>query len=254
MADVAGALAHLAEHGWARLGRVADDATLAGLRERADDLMLGRVAYPGLFFQADAASGAYEDLPYGEGWVGPSLAYRKVEKLELDPRFRAWMENPLFARVAREAIGPAVTLFRATLWTKPAQGGTELPWHQDGGLFWGVDRNPTLQIWTALDDAPLDAGCVHVFPRTHLKGLVTPGGGVVPRDVQAREQADLHSLPLPAVAGEVILLHNHVWHRSGRNHTHHPRRALSICLMDAATRCTRTKKTPRTFVRLFENP
>ncbi len=43
------------------------DAGLAALRARSDDLMLGRVTYPGLFFQHDAASGRYEDLPLRQG-------------------------------------------------------------------------------------------------------------------------------------------------------------------------------------------
>jgi phytanoyl-CoA hydroxylase len=252
MVDVAAALEHLARHGWARLGNVADDATLSVLRQRADDVMLGRVTYPGLFFQADSPSGDYEDLEYARGWQGPSLAYRKVEKMELDPHFRAWMENPLFEQVAHAALGPAVSLFRAVLWTKHAGGGTELPWHQDGGLFWGVDKDPTLQVWTALDDAPLEAGCVHVIPGSHLAGLTTPNGGVVPPNFLARVDLEKESVALPAQAGEVILLHNHTWHRSGRNSTGKPRRAFSVCFMDAATRCLRTRRKPRTFMRVFE--
>src|SRR5688572_8513308 len=35
------------------------------------------------------------------------------------------------------------------------------------------------------------------------------------------------TLALPAVAGEVILIHNHTWHRSRRNATHPPRPAPS---------------------------
>ena len=103
--DLTLALAHYAEHGWARLGRVANDATLTALRERADAIMLGEVTYPGLFFQIDASTGRYDDLTYGKGYEGPSLAYRKIEKLEKDPLYRAWLENPLFGRIARAVLG-----------------------------------------------------------------------------------------------------------------------------------------------------
>lgn len=47
-----------------------------------------------------------------------------------------------------------LTLYRAILMNKHAGGGSDLPWHQDGGDFWGLDRDPVLQIWTAMDDAP----------------------------------------------------------------------------------------------------
>jgi hypothetical protein len=156
--DLGAALAHLDEHGFARLGRLIDPAALALLRERADDLMLGRHRVEGLFFQADSPSGAYADLEFGRGWVGPSLGYRKLEKLERDDRFRALIASPPFERIARARIAGDIAIYRAVLFTKARGGGTELPWHQDGGRFWGVDRDPTLQIWTALDDPPRRPG------------------------------------------------------------------------------------------------
>jgi phytanoyl-CoA hydroxylase len=251
-AELDEAVAHYREHGFARLGKLLDDATLEALRTRADEIMLGKVTYPGLFFQHDSESGRYEDLEYGKGWRGPSLAYRKVEKLELDPLFWAWISSDVCRRVAARVYPNAdVTLYRAFLMNKHAGGGSNLPWHQDGGDFWGLDRDPTLQIWTALDDAPIDGGCVEVAPGTHHAGLATPLGGVVPKDKLELARAEERAVALPAVAGEVILIHNHVWHRSGRTSTGRPRRALSVCYMDAATRCRRRKRAPRTFVRVF---
>ncbi|HSO36221.1 MAG TPA: phytanoyl-CoA dioxygenase family protein [Labilithrix sp.] len=246
------AIAHYRLHGWARLGVLADEATLAPLRERADRIMMGEVTYEGLFFQHDSETGKYEDLSYGQGWKGPSLAYRKVEKLEKDPLFWEWLSNDVFRRIAARVYGAGgATLYRAFLMNKHAGGGSNLPWHQDGGNFWGLDRDPVLQIWTPLDDAPLDGGCLEVVPGSHLAGLATPLGGVVPADHVERGDASSRTLAVPTVAGEVILLHNHVWHRSGRTSTGKPRRALSVCYMDAATRCRRRKRAPRSFVRVW---
>jgi phytanoyl-CoA hydroxylase len=254
-ADMAieGVLAHYAEHGWARLGRVATDEALAVLRARSDDLMLGRVTYPGLFFQMDAATGRYDDLTFGEGYEGPSLEYRKIEKLEVDPLFRAWLDNPLFERIARACIpGPSVAIYRAVLFAKGARGGSELPWHQDAGVFWGLDRDPPLQIWTALDDVPETSGCVEVLPKSHARGLATRLGGVVPAPLVEEMEAESSSLALPARAGEALLLHNYLWHRSRCNTTGKPRRAFTVCYMSGATRCTRKKRAPRKFVEVFK--
>lgn len=245
------ALEHFEAHGWARLGPVLDPACLAALRERADRIMLGEVVHPGLFFQHDAPSGRYHDLPRGLGWQGPSLRYRKIEKLERDPLFRAVLENPLFGRVARARIDGGVVLYRAVLFTKPVEGGTELPWHQDGGSFWGLSEDPSLQIWTALDDAPGESGCVEVVPGSHASGLATPLGGVIPDGVAERHQAAARAVALPARAGECLLLHNHVWHRSGVNRTGKARRAFTVCLMSERIRCLRKKRAPRTFLPLF---
>ena len=244
-------LAHWRDHGWARLGVVADAATLATLRARADDIMHGRVVHEGLFFQHDSATGRYEDLEFGQGWVGPSDAYRKIEKLERDPVIRAWIEHPVFEPVVRAVVGRDVAIYRSTLFTKSARGGTELPWHQDGGSFWGLDRDPELQIWTALDDTPVDSGCVEVVDASHAAGLATPLGGSIPRDAVERARADERKLALPAVAGEALLIHNYLWHRSGNNATGRPRRALTVSYMPASTRCKRTRRAPRTFVRVF---
>jgi hypothetical protein len=253
--DLREPLAGFAAQGFARLGKVLADGAREALAARADALMLGRATIPGLFFQGDSATGRYDDLERGKGWTGPSLDYRKIEKLELDPLFRAWIENQLFARIARALLGTEVTLYRAVLFTKSARGGTALPWHQDGGRFWGLDRDPFLQIWTALDDAPEAAGCVEVIPGSHRDGLATPLGGVVPADrVRARMEgagADEAAVPLPARAGEAMLLHNLLWHRSGVNTTGAPRRALTLCYMEGATRCLRRKHAPRSFLRVF---
>jgi len=250
--DLDAALAHFAVHGWARLGRVLSDDGVAALGRRVDDLMQERVRFDGLFFQRDSATGRYEDLEFSKGWQGPSPDYRKIEKLELDPLFRAWMTNPLFERIARRRIEGPIALYRAVLFTKSAAGGTMLPWHQDDGRFWGIDRPPALQIWTALDDCPIDAGCVEVLDGSHANGLATAEGGVVSATVLAAVDAERRALPLPTCAGDGLLIHNHLWHRSGVNRTGRPRRALSVCYMSAATRCTRKKRAPRTFLRLFE--
>ncbi len=234
--------------GFARLGVIAAEESLLPLRGRAEALMLGTVPNGDYFFQEDAPS--YDALPYGKGWQGPSLRYRKMEKLERDPLFRAAIENPLFGKIANLLLGPELLLCRAVLFTKPVGGGSALPWHQDGGPFWGLSRDPELQLWTALDDAPLGSGCVEVVPGSHKAGLATPQGGVIPAGVSARAGAEERALPLPARAGEAILLHNHLWHRSGVNQGAAQRRALTVCLMASDVRCTR-KRRPRQFVRLF---
>lgn len=251
MIEVGAALAHYDAHGYARLGPVFDEATLQGLRDRADDLMLGRVVYPGLFFQLDAASGKYEDAPIGMGWQGPSLQYRKLEKLEKDQRFLAALSHPLFERVVRARISGDVVIYRAILFNKAAVGGSDIPWHQDGGKLWGLSQDPELQIWLAIDDAPIDGGCIEVLPDSHRNGLATALGGVVPRDQVLEARADERKVSLPAQAGECLLIHNQVWHRSGQTLTGQRRLGFSVCYMSAETKCLRKKRAPRVFFSVF---
>jgi len=244
-------LSAFARNGYARLGPVLAADAGQRLAARADALMLGEVRYPGLFFQHDSPTGHYRDLVFGAGWVGPSRSYRKLEKLELDPLFAAWIENPLFGRIARAVLGEELALYRAVLWNKAPRVGMELPWHQDDGKFWGLDRAPCLQIWTALDDAPREAGCLEVVPGSHLAGLASPEGGSVQSERLAALGAEDKSVQLPVVAGEALLLHNHLWHRSGRNLTGAARRAIGISYLSGATRCRRKRRAPREFQRVF---
>jgi len=113
--DIDGPVARYRREGFARLGPVLGEDVLAPLRRRCDQIMLGEVQIPGLFFQHDGSTGAYEDLPHGLGWQGPSLAYRKIEKLERDELFAAVIGNALFGRVARAVHGGPVALYRAVV-------------------------------------------------------------------------------------------------------------------------------------------
>jgi phytanoyl-CoA hydroxylase len=255
--DLAQAVTDYRRDGFAHLPGVLSKEAIDCLRERCDDLMLGRVDHSPFFFQQDAPSGAYSDMPLGEGWVGPSLTYRKLEKLERDPVFLTYLRNPLFEALARLVIGPMpITLYRTILMNKARQtgdrpGGTDLPWHQDGGRLWGLDQDPELQLWTAIDDAPAEAGCMSFARGSHLRGLATPLGGAIPSELVARDLADFETVRVPAKAGDIILLHTLVWHASGLNHTEHARRGLSVCLMPHTTRCVRKRKAPRVFPLVF---
>jgi ectoine hydroxylase-related dioxygenase (phytanoyl-CoA dioxygenase family) len=248
--DLEPVLSHFREHGYARVGSVVSPDYLARLRKRADELMLGERVIPNLFFQHDSETSRYEDLEYGRGWIGPSLNYRKLERLEQDDLFRALLENLLFERIARALIGDAVSIYRATLFNK-APNSSPLPWHQDAGSYWGLDRDPNLQIWTALDRCSTEAGCLRVLPGSHLRGLASPLGGLVQPSVLEAERADERARTIPAEAGEVLLIHNYLWHCSGRNEGVAPRRAFTVCYIDADTRCVRKKRAPRQFVRVF---
>ncbi|MCX6044681.1 MAG: phytanoyl-CoA dioxygenase family protein, partial [Chloroflexi bacterium] len=136
---------------------------------------------------------------------------------------------------------------RAMFMNKPAQKGTVLPWHQDIGEGWGLDRNPIITVWTALDDATVANGCMQIVPGSHQLGVLNPQHFVTEAD-QAKYTQESAVIDLEVAAGEAVLLHNFLLHRSGVNHTASPRRAFSVAYMDAATQDRRTGATfPRVF-------
>ncbi len=224
--------------GFLRLGRVLSDNELSALRERIDAIMLGTSPTNAaqLLMQLDSKDGAYENA--GEqslGWKGATLDYRKIQNLEFDPLFLEFLQKPVFEEVCAHVYGAdtPIAAFRAMFMNKPAHQGTRLPWHQD--RWSNLDRDPLITVWTALDPASRANGCVEIVPGSHHE-LLNPSHGsgfLTPEQAQATTQGNTQFLELEA--GEAVLLHNWLLHASDVNRTDIPRRAFSVCYMDART-------------------
>lgn len=240
------------EQGYLHLGALLDDDDLDALLQRIDDIMLGKATldYDRVLMQLDSTTGRPMDLgPQTRGHKGSTLNYRKIQDLELDPLFRAYMERPIFREICARVYGPAtpVASFRAMFMNKPAGRGTFLQWHQD--RWKTLDRDPLVTVWTALDPATEASGAVEIIPGSHKFGLVNPdhGSGFL-TDEQAADMLSRHeTMFVEAAAGEAVLLHNWVLHSSDTNHTTSPRRAFSVCYMDACTQAANGDTFPLIF-------
>lgn len=229
------------QNGYLRLGIVLPPDELRELQERINSIMLGEapVDYNRMLMQLDSDSGSYSDAPVqSAGFKGPTLNYRKIQDLEHDPVFLAYMQKPLFKEICAQVYGAhaPVACYRAMFMNKPAGKGTVLPWHQDGGEGWGLDRDPLVTVWTALDPATTENGCVEVIPGSHRLGLLNKIGHTINAEQEQRYCTPDKITPLEVDAGEAFLLHNWLLHRSGVNRTSNPRRAFSVCYMDGRTR------------------
>lgn len=226
--------------GYLRLGAVMNDEELAGLQTRIDEIMMGTadIDYSRVLMQLDSESGVYTDAPEASrGHKGATLNYRKIQDLEYDPLYLAYMQKSLFREICAHAYGAhaSVAAFRAMFMNKPAHKGTILPWHQDGGDGWHLDRDPLVTLWTALDPATIANGCVQVIPGSHRLGLLSEFGHTITEDQVAEFCPEDKIVYLEAKPGEAFLLHNWLLHRSDVNKTDIPRRAFSVCYMDART-------------------
>lgn len=228
--------------GYLHLGQVLIEDEVAALKLRADNLALGVLKNPDVQMQLDTG-GVYEELPaavpqFDEG----THLYRKIQGLENDDVFLRLIQKPVCLEVCAEMYGrhAAISLFRAMVMNKPAGQGTNLPWHQDGGNVWALDRDPLVTIWVALDDATTENGCMDCIPGSHRLGLLSLFSSTV-----SDENVKLHCppekvQPLEVKSGHAILLHNWLIHRSGVNPSSVPRRAFTMCCMDGRTRSTLT--------------
>jgi ectoine hydroxylase-related dioxygenase (phytanoyl-CoA dioxygenase family) len=158
------------------------------------------------------------------------------------------MQHPRFRALSRQLVGEEISVFRAMFMNKPANRGTVLPYHQDGGSQWRLDRERFVTVWTALDDATIANGCVQIIPGSHRLGLLSERGHTITPEQEAEYCADERSLYLELTAGRSVLLNNYLLHRSGVNRTDRARRAFSVVYMDAATHSTATNLTfPKIF-------
>ena len=214
---------HLCGQGYLRLGKLLSDDDVQALRQRADDIMLGKVRYEGMRFELDSESGRYDDRQRKSvGHETSTLAYRRVDDMHLDPLFMSFLRHDIFRSITRHMIGDDVSTYRAMLFNKPANRGTHLPWHRDGDH----KGHEMVNIWTALDEATEGNGCMQL-----AKGSQFSDGDMWPEDDEVPEKI-IHLIAEP---GEGILLHNKVAHRSGMNTTSQARRAFAFSYVEAST-------------------
>jgi phytanoyl-CoA hydroxylase len=227
------------ETGYIKLGRI-DEDQLRKMQDRIDAIMLGKadLDYNKLLMQLDSTTGAYEDAGAQTlGFKGATLDYRKIQELEHDSLFREYLLDPAFQDTCARVYGEKtpIALYRAMFMNKPANRGTFLPWHQD--RWTTLDRDPKITVWTAIDPATRQNGCVQVIPGSHRHGLINP---THPSGFLSKAQSAAICTPDRIVyveleAGEVVLLHNYLLHASDVNRSSQSRRAFSVCYMEAST-------------------
>ena len=227
------------EEGYLHLGRTLDESQLRTLQQRIDAIMLGTadLDYDRIMMQLDPCAAGTDGLPPQTlGHKGPTLSYRKIEKLENDPHFLTYLQRPLFEAICAEVYRADVSVVcrRAMFMNKPAHCGSDLPWHQD--RWNSFDRDPLVTVWTALDRCTVHTGCLQIVPRSHRR-VINPGreGGFITPEQREQVLTTLKPVFLELEAGEAALLHNHTLHTSATNGTDQSRRAFSVCYMDAAT-------------------
>jgi polysaccharide pyruvyl transferase WcaK-like protein len=231
-----------ARDGFMPLGQVLSIVEVEALCRRADEYAQGTLVNDRVQMQRDTG-GDYDALPEAVGGFeqGTHL-YRKIQGLEADELFSALVEHPVCLEVCARMYGPRspISIFRAMIMNKPARQGTVLPWHQDGGDVWKLDRDPLVTIWVALDPATTANGCLEVVPGSHLLGLLTDEGSTLSLEDAERHCPPERRLPLEVEPGHAVVLHNWLIHRSGVNPSPITRRAFTTCYLDGRTRSTLT--------------
>jgi len=143
---------------------------------------------------------------------------------------------------AYQLLGKRFRLFHDQLFSKPAQHGGVVAWHQDFSYWTWTKPMSHLTCWIGLDDATEENGCMHYIPGSHRWGLLKKTGlaGDMEsvREVLTPEQIEDFESKCPIVLkkGEATFHHPLMMHGSYKNRSDQQRRATVInVLADGVT-------------------
>ena len=95
--------------GHLRLGKLLSTQDLAALQERSDAIMMGDVRYENMRYELDSKTGSYGDrVAKTTQHEKATLQYRRIDRLDKDPLFLAYMRHPLFRSITLRLIGGKV--------------------------------------------------------------------------------------------------------------------------------------------------
>lgn len=131
--------------------------------------------------------------------------------------------HPGVTAVLKGVVSPNVKCMQSMLFVKgPGKAGQA--WHQDEYYIPTRDKS-LIGVWTAIDDATIDNGCLWIVPGSHKSGYMMRR---VPNT--SREYADVDTLdvssypkeqviPVEVTSGSVVFFNGYTLHSSLRNKT-----------------------------------
>lgn len=121
---------------------------------------------------------------------------------------------------------------------KPPGYGAPTPWHQDEAYMSPRWRRQGLSIWTALDPATVESGCLHFIPGLH-RGPVLPHHHIDHDDRIRGLTTDAvdpsAAVACPIAPGQATVHGLRTPHYAGPNMTGEPRRAYVLVFLGPAT-------------------
>ena len=151
---------------------------------------------------------------------------------------RYYFDGPL-VQIAEQLIGPNIKGATSQL-TFKLRGNTQtFGWHQDNG-YGELHPANAISTLTALDNVDQNNGCLWAIPGSHLEGQIDIADVYSAEDKAAGRPLDMsiqnasEAVPITMQAGDALVLHCHLLHRSEGNHSRdRDRRILFMRYADA---------------------
>jgi ectoine hydroxylase-related dioxygenase (phytanoyl-CoA dioxygenase family) len=174
------------------------------------------------------------------------LARKITYVVERSAVFREYLLKDKMLNILKDILGPDVLLFRDILMMKPAKVGSKMPWHQDSN-YWPIEPTDLCSVWTALDEATIENGCMRVVPGSHKLDLIPSNQANTPFLMD--EQVDLSkAVDVPLQPGSSLVFHSRLLHGSEPNRSDNSRRAFITSFMSARYKQTNNRGRTRFFL------
>jgi ectoine hydroxylase-related dioxygenase (phytanoyl-CoA dioxygenase family) len=147
--------------------------------------------------------------------------------------FHDLLWNPAFLVPAAQLLGGAVRFWHDQIFSKPAQHGGIVAWHQDYSYWTRTHPMQHLSCWIGLDDSTRDNGCVHYVPGSHRWNLLPREDfandmDAIQKALTPEQRAAFKPVPIELKQGECSFHHPLMVHGSYENLTDRSRRAVVL--------------------------
>jgi len=156
--------------------------------------------------------------------------------LAYDLGFLNFARLPDILNTVAQLIGPDFALWNSSFFAKPAHGGHETPWHQDGE-YWPIRPLATCTVWIAIDEATQENGCLEVIPGSHKNQRLCKHNTNTSNEVTLNQELDSSEYNteqaefIELKPGQISLHDVYLIHGSKANTSNKPRRGMTLRFM-----------------------
>ena len=140
---------------------------------------------------------------------------------------RDFISSPLMAEICLATLGEDAYFHFEGFVVKCPETGAKFSWHQDSSYVPEHTR-PYVTLWCALDPADEDNGTIYVLPFSRAESRELVPHRRLPDSGMVGYFGDDPGIPAILPAGGIAVISSFLFHRSGANTSHRPRRALVV--------------------------